>query len=213
MGKREFFKRFSDYYATLGIFALLIAIILILIPTAPYVVYKLRPSETKNEATKIATPLVEDGSINVEKNTKVWPAQDLSLPKAPFITMDKIEVFSPISTDSDYITALKNGAWLVPEYGTPMNEKKPIIIAAHRFGYLYWDDATRKQISFYNLPKMKVGDTIDIIWDQRVFKYEIFKEEEKTYITDYSADLILYTCKYFDSPIRIFRYARLINVE
>ena len=138
MGKREFFKRFSDYYATLGIFALLIAIILILIPAAPYVVYKLLPSETKNEATKIATPLMEDGSINVEENTKVWPAQDLSLPKTLFVTMDKIEVFSPISTDSDYITALKNGAWLVPEYGTPMNEKKPIIIAAHRFGYLYW---------------------------------------------------------------------------
>lgn len=211
MGKKEFFKRFSDYYATLGIIALAVAIILILIPTAPYVVYKLRPSETKNEATKIAVPLAQDGTVKVEENIKQWPAQDLSLPTTPFVTMDKIGVFSPISTESDYIAALKKGAWLVPEYGTPMNEKKPIIIAAHRFGYLYWDDATRKQISFYNLPKMKVGDTIDIIWDQRVFKYQIFKEEEKTYITDYSADLILYTCKYFDSPIRIFRYAKLIS--
>jgi len=211
MKKADFIKKFSGYYATAGVLVLLIAIVLILIPTAPYVVYKLHPSETENEVTKIITPLIEVGTIDIQENISLFPAQDTSLPATPFVTMDKIGVFSPISTDTDYITALKNGAWLVPEYGTPMNGKKPIIIAAHRFGYLYWDDATRKQISFYNLPKMKIGDTIDIIWDQRVFKYEIYMETEKTYITDYDADLILYTCKYFESPIRIFRYARLIN--
>jgi len=211
MKKADFIKKFSGYYATAGVLVLLIAIVLILIPTAPYVVYKLHPSETENEVTKIITPLIEVGTIDIQENISLFPAQDTSLPATPFVTMDKIGVFSPISTDTDYITALKNGAWLVPEYGTPMNGKKPIIIAAHRFGYLYWDDATRKQISFYNLPKMKIGDTIDIIWDQRVFKYEIYIETEKTYITDYDADLILYTCKYFESPIRIFRYARLIN--
>jgi len=69
----------------------------------------------------------------------------------------------------------------------------------------------RQQISFYNLPSITKRDIIDIIWDQRVFSYEIYNAEESTYISDYNADLILYTCKFYNSPIRIFRYARAIN--
>ncbi len=195
----------------MGIVILSVAIVLILIPTAPYIVYKLNPSETDNEVKKITLAVEENGDIDTQANTNQLPVQDLSLPETPYIKIDKIGVFSPISTSSDYISALKKGSWIVPEYGTPLNGKKPIIIAAHRFGYVYWGDAMRKQISFYNLPKTHVGDQIDIIWDQRVFTYKIYLEEEKTYLTDYSADLIIYTCKYFNSPIRIFRYAKLVT--
>jgi len=165
MEKETFFKNISHYYAVIGVVILAISIVLILIPTAPYII------------------------------------------------LDKIGVDSPISTDADYTTALKNGAWMVPDYGTPTNGISPIIIAAHRFGYIYWDNATRKKISFYNLPNMHVGDTIQIIWEQRTFTYQIYAEDENTYITDYSANLILYTCKYLDSPVRIFKYAKLVTSD
>ena len=100
---------------------------------------------------------------------------------------------------------------MVPEFGDPINSEKTIIIAAHRFGYSYWSREERSVVSFYNLPKTGIGDTVSIIWDQREFVYEIYKAEESTYITDYDADLILYTCKYFNSPVRIFRYAKTVQ--
>ncbi len=211
MNKNDFFKKISNYYAVVGIAILVVSIVLILIPFGPYILYSLNPSETTNEVAKITASVTENNTVVTQDSASTLPAIDTSLPTTPYIKMEKIGVYSPISTETDYIAALKKGAWIVPEYGTPTNGKTPIIIAAHRFGYLYWDDATRKLISFYNLPKMHVGDTIEIIWEQRTFKYKIYKEEDNTYITDYNADLILYTCKYFDSPVRIFRYAKLVT--
>jgi sortase (surface protein transpeptidase) len=98
-----------------------------------------------------------------------------------------------------------------PDYGQPDKNDLPIIVAAHRFGYVYWDRETRNRVSFFRLPDTKVGDEIEIIWNQRRYVYEIYAEDESTYIKDYEADLILYTCKYFNSPQRIFRYATRIN--
>ena len=85
-------------------------------------------------------------------------------------------------------------------------------MAAHRFGYLKWSDSYRRQNSFYNLPKLKKGDVVRIIWKQRKYVYEIYGLEEGEEILDYSADLILYTCKFLDSSVRIFRYGRLLEV-
>ena len=84
----------------------------------------------------------------------------------------------------------------------------PIILAAHRFGYVTWTNSFRTLNSFYSLPKLKVGDRVEIVWNQRKYVYEIYKEETGTAITDYTADLILYTCDLWNSPTRIFKYAR-----
>lgn len=214
MKKESLLQKLSHYYAIVGAVVLIVAIVLIVIPFGPYIIYRINPSETENEVTKITTPLVASGeTLDVKDNTNTLPEVDTSLPIQPYIKMEKIGVYSPISTISDYTTALKDGAWMVPDYGTPTNGMSPIIIAAHRFGYIYWDSATRKKISFFNLPQMHIGDTVQIIWDQRLFTYQIYAEDENTYITDYSANLILYTCKYLDSPVRIFRYAKLVTNE
>ena len=61
------------------------------------------------------------------------------------------------------------------------------------------------------MPEVSAGDKIEIIWDQRKFVYEVYDTEEGTDITQYDADLILYTCKFLKSDIRIFTYARLIE--
>lgn len=63
-------------------------------------------------------------------------------------------------------------------------------------------------MSFYKLPSLEKGDIVEIVWNQRIYKYKIYKTTENTKITDYNADLILYTCKmYWESPERIFKYA------
>jgi sortase (surface protein transpeptidase) len=101
---------------------------------------------------------------------------------------------------------LKKGIWIVPNFGTPESNNLPIIIAAHRFGYIEWTKEFRETSSFYNLPKLKSGDRVQIIWNQRSYEYEVYKSEDSTQITDYNADLILYTCRMYNSPVRVFKY-------
>ncbi len=206
--KKKIFGKILNIYTFWGMLFLFIALTLILIPTFPYIIYRLQPSKTDTDVEKIAADL---GEYNQDDDTdRSIPEEisiDISFPKENYLVIDGISVYSPITEGEDYQEALKEGTWIVPDFGTPDNNDKPIILAAHRFGYIYWDRETRERISFFNLPKLKVGDEVKIIWEQREYTYEIYKAEESTYISDYSADLILYTCKYFNSPERIFRYA------
>lgn len=211
MDKKQSLLRIINIYTVAGFVFILVSIALIATPIAPYVVYRLHPGETTNEVEKISQTVVDTANIQPPTIDTNLPPIDTTLPEDPYILIPEIGVYSPISTISDYTEALKHGAWLVPQYGTPDNEVVPIIIAAHRFGYIYWDTETRTKVSFYNLPKTHIGDTIDIIWGQRRYTYEIYAQSEGSMITDYSANLVLYTCKYFNTPVRIFRYARLVT--
>ncbi len=101
----------------------------------------------------------------------------------------------------------------MPDFGTAQERTNPMILVAHRFGYLAWSVPYRLQNSFFNLPKLKPGDQIEVIWDQRKYVYEVFAGDEGKEISDYQADLILYTCKFLESDERIFRYARLVQPE
>jgi len=116
------------------------------------------------------------------------------------------------ATYDNYEEALKKGVWRVSDFGAPSDSTKPTILAAHRFGYLVWTNTFRRRNSFFNLPKLKVGDTVEITWRQRKYVYEIYSESEGEAIADYSADLILYTCEALTGPERIFKYARLLEV-
>lgn len=141
------------------------------------------------------------------------PKIDPDLPTENILNIPSIDVYTQIqeSTYKDYETALKKGVWRVPNFATPTSQDKSIILAAHRYGYLFWNSLFRRQNSFYNLPKLEVGDKVEIYWEQRKYTYEIYATDTNTRITDYSADLILYTCKDLSSDIRIFQYARLIK--
>ena len=86
---------------------------------------------------------------------------------------------------SDYETALKKGVWRVPNFGDPYNRERPTILAAHRFGYLAWSVKYRLANSFYNLPKLKEGDRVEINWLQRKYVYEVYATGEGEEITDY----------------------------
>lgn len=142
------------------------------------------------------------------------PKLDKSLPMEDriIITSAGIDTVINESSHENYEVALTKGVWRIPEFGNPYDRKAPMILAAHRFGYLKWSIPYRLKNSFFNLPKVKEGDVIEIIWNQRKYKYAVYAESKGEEIVDYEADLILYTCEDLSSEVRIFKYARLLEV-
>lgn len=141
------------------------------------------------------------------------PPFDSRLPIINHLTIPSIGVDTDIeeATYQNYEEALKKGVWRVSDFGSPDGQTdSPVILAAHRFGYLAWSNLFRHQSSFFNLPKVKVGDTVSIVWRQRKYTYEVYATDRAEEISDYSADLILYTCETLNGPERIFVYAKRI---
>jgi sortase (surface protein transpeptidase) len=142
------------------------------------------------------------------------PPYNANLPEGDWLVIPRIGVRSQLQQTENFEEALETGLWWVPDFGKPGDRSKPMIIAGHRYGFdWWWKDDYWKYHSFYNLPDLEPGDRIEIISNQRKWVYEIYGGEEGKEITDYQSDLILYTCKHIDSPVRIFRYAKLVEVE
>jgi len=142
------------------------------------------------------------------------PAFDSRLPATNQLLIPAIGVNTEIqeATLTNYEDALRKGVWRVSDFGAPNGNGEPIILAAHRFGYLAWTNSYRHNNSFYNLPKVNTGDLVEIDWNQRKFLYEVYATSKGTEILDYSADLILYTCETLTGDNKIFVYAHLIQI-
>lgn len=214
-------NKILNIYTGIGLFLWAIATILILVPSFPYLWYRMNTDATEQDLENITLPTETRANPDIsftdiiskydeEPEEDPLPEFDATLPKRNLLIIPSIGVNGNINEDLDSQKALTKGVWRVNDYGTPEDETA-IILASHRFGYITWTNDFRTKNSFYNLPKTKTGDKIQIIWNQRQYEYEIYKAEENTAIKDYDADLILYTCRMFNSPIRIFRYARRVN--
>lgn len=217
MSKKRRIQVLSNLYIVLGFFLIILSIIFIAIPVAPYIMYRLNPNLTDEEVDKISREISQQtiAQKTIEEKEKdeeeQIPPLDPTLPEDPYVLIPSIKVSSPIGEGNNTDVILEEGTWIAPGYGTPENSRLPIILAAHRFGYTYWGREKRNRISFFNLPDTDIGDRVEIIWEQRKYIYEIYALDESTFIKDYEADVILYTCKYFNSPQRIFRYAMRVN--
>lgn len=201
-----------------GIFALLSSY-----PVGLYLYYNALPKTTEllgkalQETSRKIIKESENQKIKGEPQTISEVAKDVSLPEGHYLSIPKIGVDTVIweGESDNYDKALKKGVWRVGDFGVPGlpfgdAQGKSVILAAHRFGYLEWTQEYRLKNAFYNLPKLKNGDMVEIIWDQHKYTYQVQEVVEGTEITDYTSDLILYTCKFLVSPKRIFVYARLI---
>jgi len=184
-------------------------------PVAQYVYYRLYPATSEKLAKMLAmreTNGEEERSVVREPVSSEWlPELDVSLPGGQYLSIPKIGVDAVIweGPSTEYEAVLRRGVWRVPELPRPI-EGTPVILVAHRFGYLEWTNEYRRKNSFFNLPKLVEGDEIEIVWDQRRFKYKVESMVEAEEIEDYSADLVLYTCKFLISPVRIIVYAERI---
>lgn len=197
-----------------------LAVLTLLVIVTPDLYYRVFPAETVPvQTTEEGTPLGGAfNQANQESETeptptpKPLPPQDPTLPEGTWLIIPRIGVRTQPLLTEDEAEALKDGVWMVPDYGTPEDTTLPIILAAHRYGWQWWWKTDYwKYHSFYLLPETQPGDLVEIIHDQRKYTYEIYAGEEGEEITDYSAEMILYTCKFLNSPLRHFRYARLID--
>lgn len=156
----------------------------------------------------------EERQVLSNVNPKYQPRYDVTLPKKNTLVIPSIGIETEIreAVYENYEDALKEGVWRAPDFSTPYERNDPTILAAHRYGYLAWSNIFRRKSSFYNLPKLKEGEIVKVIWRQREYIFEVYKTEKGEKISDYSADLILYTCESLNSPQRIFKYARLLEI-
>lgn len=215
MKREKLLKTLSHIYLALGILLIFFAFSILTITFYPQIWYSVDKEATQTEATSIVQEVEiiktkEEEDIK-KTETSTLPPLDTSLPLENTIKISSIGVDSPIIQNEDAQEGLEEGIWIVPELGTPESNQQATIIAAHRFGFVYWTKEFRETSSFYNLPKLRVGDRVQIIWNQRSYEYEVYKSEDSTQITDYSADLILYTCRMYNSPVRVFRYLNRVN--
>ena len=206
-------------YIVLGSTLWLLALLLAFLPSWPHIYYRLSPQTSQVLAQTLSTNPPQTPSEptptpkpNITPPPKpTLPPIDLTLPKENGLIIESIGVRGVIHPGENWQEILKQGIWQVPNFGTPDNNQEPIILAAHRWGYLNWTNQFRYLNSFYNLPKLNIEDKITINWNQRQYTYQVYQEEVGEQITDYEADLILYTCQLWNSPIRIIKYAKRIN--
>lgn len=190
-------------------------------PVGLYLYYSVLPRKTELLSQALQKTSVEMAAEAKENPTPVVPeseiipqiSKDPTLPEGHYLSIPKIGVDTSIleALSDQYESALRKGVWRVGEFGIPDKAGRPMILAAHRFGYLEWTQSYRLQNSFYKLPELKNGDMVEVVWDQHRYTYQVTKVEEGTEITDYSSDLIMYTCKFLVSDIRIVVYANLVQ--
>ena len=193
----------------------LTGLLILVVPNAPKVLYAVAPEATAQMAERLGTTaeVTKSGfGEDLYVPPRVLPQVDESLPRENRLEIPDLGVDAEIGEGSDWEEALRYGPWRVGDFGTPMDDNKPTIIAAHRFGYLAWSNQFRHERSFYNLPKLEVGGEVEVIWNQRKFVYEVYEGYTDTAIhpESYDADLILYTCEMLNSDRRIIRVARLV---
>lgn len=191
-------------------------IILLIVGFAPSVWYQIK-SGGMEKISKFILGTVTSANkakLPTEKKEVYLPRFDSKLPLETRLKIPSIKIDTIINeaTPDNYEEALRKGVWRISDFGTPNTREKPVILAAHRFGYLAWSIPFRLKNSFYSLPKLKVGATVEITWSQRKYIYEVYAQGKGEEIADYSADLILYTCESLNSPVRIFKYARLLEI-
>lgn len=201
--------------STTALIAGLMGIVLLLISYGPSVWFWARNGLGAEASQVLEEPVTTSGRAFETANVSDWqPSFDPKLTLESRIKIPAIGVDTQIqeATADNIEAALKKGVWRVADFGTPADRKYPTILAAHRFGYLAWTNTFRRENSFYNLPKLKIGDTVEIVWKQRKYTYEIYAESRGQEITDYNNDLILYTCETLNSTERIFKYGILLKI-
>lgn len=208
----------SVILSTLSTWLLIASLTAAGIPILPMIWYRLQPNTSFALENILRRPVTSFEAVLAETEpdlVKIYqPPRDETLPDGNWLIIDSIGIKTQIIEEpvENYEAAFRQGVWRVPDFGTPEARKLPSILVAHRFGYLAWTNQFRRENSFFNLPKLAIGDQIEIIWDKRRYVYEVYEEGEGEQISQYTADLILYTCKFLENTTRIFRYARLLEI-
>ncbi|MBI2356562.1 sortase [Candidatus Dojkabacteria bacterium] len=221
--RNKLFKKIGSLYITIGLFLIVGAIGLIAYPQAPFIMSFLSINSPEIEVSSLT---VEAADFEITPTNTEPPPRGPQLPpvlpqvqtKQKTLEIPSIGIISPIDSNTNAEVSLKQGTWIVPSFSKPDEKflnpsKPPVILAAHRFGYSDWSIEKRGRISFYNLPSLEKGDKVNILWEGRKYTYKVTDGDENKFIKKGNFDLVLYTCKLYNSPLRIFRYAKLISIN
>jgi LPXTG-site transpeptidase (sortase) family protein len=102
--------------------------------------------------------------------------------------------------ESNWFNLLKAGIWRWPASSTPDKGGNTVFLA-HRFSY------TGPHGAFYYLDKLKTGDEIGVVWDNKTYTYKVVSSREvpptETSIENNTTDarLTLFTCTPLWHPV------------
>lgn len=121
------------------------------------------------------------------------------------LIVPKIGVDMELGTDPK---TLDTAGWVQNLYP----DSSPMVIAAHRFGWIGMPNDRKVSHSLYNIDKLIVGDEVIVQWNnvKKVFKVSnIIESTNNPSIKE--GDVLLYTCKFLDSDDRVFVTLKLID--
>ena len=101
---------------------------------------------------------------------------------------------------SNSFSLLKDGIWRWPDSSTPDKGGNTVFLA-HRFSY------TGPHGAFYYLDKLKVGDSIGLVWNNKTYTYRVASTTTvpptAVYIQDNTTDsrITLFTCTPLWNPV------------
>jgi LPXTG-site transpeptidase (sortase) family protein len=175
------------------LFGLIIAINLYIVsaPLVPQVTFWWQSHHTHKQAQ--LTQLVHKKTVARPK-TAAPQANSLIIP-AMLLNQPTLE-----GPKSNWFNELKAGIWRWPDSSTPDKGGNTVFLA-HRFSY------TGPHGAFYYLNKLKIGDEIGVIWNNKNYTYKVVSSTEvpptDVAIENNTADarLTLFTCTPLWHPV------------
>lgn len=210
---KKLIKAFSYLKISAGIFLIILPFAYLLILNSPTIWYRINPNALKSEIEVITEDPFSQTLGSLEFIPKVFaeaPAKDARLPSSNILKIGAIGVDTEIIESEDEYEALTKGVWRMPDYGNPLSNEKPMVLAAHRWGPTDISAEYRNKNMFLNLPEISKGSEIEVVWEQQIYKFKVTEIKESDKI-DKLSDLILLTCKYLNNPTRVIVYAERVK--
>lgn len=152
---------------------------LIVMPFVPALLFSIQKhghTEQKLEQ-RINSPVVSKDGADVKPNQLIIPAM----------------LYDHVINEGKTMTALHTGPWRRPNTSTPALGGNTVI-AGHRFTY------TNPRGTFYYLDKVRVGDEVGVLWQNKMYRYRVTLTEVvppndlAIEAPTTNAQLTLYTC-------------------
>jgi LPXTG-site transpeptidase (sortase) family protein len=176
------------------LFALIVLINLYIIaaPLLPQVTYWWDSHHTARRAQ--LQQLIDKQKAAPAKSSSTVEANSLIIP-AMLLNQPTLE-----GPESNWFNLLYKGIWRWPESSTPDKGGNTVFLA-HRFSY------TGPHGAFYYLDKLKVGDSVGVVWNGKLYTYSVVSSQTvpptDTAIEDNTSDaqITLFTCTPLWHPV------------
>lgn len=140
-------------------------------------------------------PPQEVQSVSTASAITPTPDQEIYPDK---LIIPKIGVDMELGTDPK---SLDTAGWITNLYP----DNSPMVIAAHRFGWIGMPNDRKISHTLYNIDKLNVGDEMIVQWNRKkqIFKVkDIIEADNNPAIKD--GEILIYTCKFLRSDVRVF---------